>query len=156
MRMFSLRRILTASLVLLATVPALLVLWMMSRAGSEAVDGQDCFVIEALPANDKEAEESGYSKRKLWIRKDISYTVKREFYDKKNQLEKVETDRKLVEVVAKLVTFESWAKIGVEDAKAFDFYKKNGKNIDKAIGELKRLFGKSPEEPPVTPMLPGM
>lgn len=37
-----------------------------------------------------------------------------------------EADRKLVEVVAKLVTFESWAKIGVEDAKAFDFYKKNG------------------------------
>ena len=37
-----------------------------------------------------------------------------------------EPDRKLVEVVAKLVTFESWAKIGVEDAKAFDFYKKNG------------------------------
>jgi TRAP-type mannitol/chloroaromatic compound transport system substrate-binding protein len=37
-----------------------------------------------------------------------------------------EADRKLVEVVAKLVTFESWARIGAEDAKAFDFYKKNG------------------------------
>lgn len=35
-------------------------------------------------------------------------------------------DQKLVEVVAKLVTFESWARIGVEDAKSFDFYKKNG------------------------------
>ncbi|MCI1193070.1 TRAP transporter substrate-binding protein DctP [Calidifontimicrobium sp. SYSU G02091] len=35
-------------------------------------------------------------------------------------------DRRLVEVVAKLVTFESWARIGVEDAKAFDFYRKNG------------------------------
>jgi signal transduction histidine kinase/DNA-binding response OmpR family regulator len=38
MRMFSLRRILSASLVLLATVPALLVLWLMSRASSEAVE----------------------------------------------------------------------------------------------------------------------
>lgn len=37
-----------------------------------------------------------------------------------------EADRKLVEVVAKLVTFESWARIGAEDAKAFEFYKKNG------------------------------
>jgi signal transduction histidine kinase/CheY-like chemotaxis protein/HPt (histidine-containing phosphotransfer) domain-containing protein len=36
--MFSLRRILAASLVLLATVPALLVLWMMSRASTNAVD----------------------------------------------------------------------------------------------------------------------
>ncbi len=38
MRMFSLRGILTASLVLLATVPALLVLWMMARASTEAVE----------------------------------------------------------------------------------------------------------------------
>lgn len=78
--------------------PENLSLHSYNLAGSEAVDGQDCFMIEALPANDKEAEESGYSKRKLWIRKDISYTVKREFYDKKNQLEKVQTDRKLVNV----------------------------------------------------------
>ena len=40
--MFSLRRILTASLVLLATVPALLVLWMMSRASTEAVEDLAC------------------------------------------------------------------------------------------------------------------
>jgi hypothetical protein len=66
--------------------------------GSEPLDGQDCFVIEALPANDKETSESGYSKRKLWIRKDIYYTVKREFYDKKGQMEKVQTDRNLVNV----------------------------------------------------------
>lgn len=64
--------------------------------GSEAVDGQDCFVIEALPASDKQAADSGYSKRKLWIRKDIYYTVKREYYDKKGKLEKIQADRKLV------------------------------------------------------------
>ncbi|MEK6683648.1 MAG: outer membrane lipoprotein-sorting protein [Nitrospirota bacterium] len=66
--------------------------------GSEIVDGQDCFVIEAIPANEKQAEESGYSKRKLWIRKDIYYTVKRDYYDKKGQLEKVQTDRNLINV----------------------------------------------------------
>lgn len=66
--------------------------------GSEMVDDQDCYVVEALPASDKQAGESGYSKRKLWIRKDTHYTVKREFYDKKGQLEKVQTDRKLVNV----------------------------------------------------------
>ena len=66
--------------------------------GSEALEGQDCFVIEALPANEKEASESGYSKRKLWIRSDIYYTVKREFYNKKDQVEKVQTDRNLVNV----------------------------------------------------------
>ena len=35
-------------------------------------------------------------------------------------------DHKLVEIVAKLVTYESWTRIGAEDAKAFEFYKKQG------------------------------
>ncbi|HSV34419.1 MAG TPA: response regulator [Ramlibacter sp.] len=38
MRMFTLRRILTASLVLLAAVPAVLVLWMMARASTQAAE----------------------------------------------------------------------------------------------------------------------
>jgi TRAP-type mannitol/chloroaromatic compound transport system substrate-binding protein len=37
-----------------------------------------------------------------------------------------ENDRKLVETVAKLVTFESWTRIGFEDAKAYEFFKKQG------------------------------
>jgi hypothetical protein len=67
-------------------------------AGSEAVDGQECFVIEALPATEVQASQTGYSKRKLWVRKDISYIVKREYYDKNDKLKKVRTDRKLVQV----------------------------------------------------------
>ncbi len=78
--------------------PENLALHTYNLIGSETVDDQDCYVIEALPANDKQAAESGYTKRKLWIRKDNYYTVKREFYDKKGQLEKVQTDRKLVNV----------------------------------------------------------
>ena len=35
-------------------------------------------------------------------------------------------DQRLVETVAKLVTFESWLRIGAEDAKAFDFFRKQG------------------------------
>jgi len=38
-------------------------------------------------------------------------------------------DKKLVETVAKLVTFESWLRIGQEDAKALDFYRKAGNTI---------------------------
>ena len=40
-----------------------------------------------------------------------------------------ERDRKLVEIAAKLVTFESWLRIGHEDAKALDFYRKQGNEI---------------------------
>jgi outer membrane lipoprotein-sorting protein len=68
--------------------------------GSETVDGQDCFVIDAVPANERQAADSGYSRRKLWVRKDNYTTVKREYHDKQGKLEKVETLRKLVNVKA--------------------------------------------------------
>ena len=40
-----------------------------------------------------------------------------------------DADKKLVETVAKLVTFDTWLKIGQEDAKALEFYKKAGNTI---------------------------
>jgi Outer membrane lipoprotein-sorting protein len=67
-------------------------------AGSEAVDGVDCWVVEATPATERQAADSGYRRRKIWIRKDSHVTVKREFYDKQDRLEKVEVHRKLVNV----------------------------------------------------------
>ena len=38
-------------------------------------------------------------------------------------------DKKLVALAAKTVTFESWTRIGHEDAKALEFYKKQGNEI---------------------------
>ena len=66
--------------------------------GSEAVDGQDCFLLEATPATERQANDSGYSKRKIWVRKDNYATVKREYYDKQGKLEKVEALKKFVNV----------------------------------------------------------
>jgi TRAP-type mannitol/chloroaromatic compound transport system substrate-binding protein len=40
-----------------------------------------------------------------------------------------ERDQKLIEDAAKLVTFETWTKIGQEDAKALEFYKSQGNEI---------------------------
>jgi TRAP-type mannitol/chloroaromatic compound transport system substrate-binding protein len=45
-------------------------------------------------------------------------------------------DKKLVETAAKLVTFESWLRIGQEDAKALDFYKKAGNEIIELDAEV--------------------
>ena len=66
--------------------------------GSEVIDGADCWIVDAKPATERQAADSGYSHRKLWIRKDGYVTVKREFYDRQDRLEKVETHRKLVNV----------------------------------------------------------
>ena len=38
-------------------------------------------------------------------------------------------DQQLVQLIARLVTFESWVKIGNEDAKALEFYRKTGNQI---------------------------
>ena len=45
-------------------------------------------------------------------------------------------DKKLVEIAAKLVTFESWVRIGQEDAKSLDVYKKAGNEIIELTPEV--------------------
>lgn len=47
-------------------------------------------------------------------------------------------DQRLVEQVAKLVTFETWIRIGNEDAKALDFFKKAGNEIIELDPEVQR------------------
>jgi outer membrane lipoprotein-sorting protein len=66
--------------------------------GSETLDGVECFVVDATPAGERQAADSGYSRRRIWVRKDTLVTIKREYYDKQAKLEKVETHRKLVNV----------------------------------------------------------
>jgi hypothetical protein len=78
--------------------PENLLLHTYTLVGSDTLDDHDVFVIEATPATSREAADSGYSKRKFWIRKDIYFTIKREFYDKRQRLEKVEISRRPVNV----------------------------------------------------------
>ena len=66
--------------------------------GEEDIDGQKCWVIEALPATDKEKGDSGYSKRIVWVRQDNYVTVKAEFYNRSDRLAKVATFTGLVQV----------------------------------------------------------
>lgn len=65
--------------------------------GSQTLEGHDCFVIEALPATDKEKQESGYDKRILFIRKDILVPIKTEFYSR-DRLIKTATASALAQV----------------------------------------------------------
>jgi len=45
-------------------------------------------------------------------------------------------DKKLMETAAKIVTFESWLRIGQEDAKALDYYRKAGNEIIELSDEV--------------------
>jgi hypothetical protein len=55
---------------------------------SEIHDGQNCWVIEAVPANRRQARASAYSKRLLWITKAHMATLRVEFYDRRERLMK--------------------------------------------------------------------
>lgn len=61
-------------------------------------DVSQCYVIESTPANDEKKRESGYSKRIMWIEKEHLYTLKVEFYDRRDRLQKVQTNYKMENV----------------------------------------------------------
>lgn len=55
--------------------------WQHQSRADESVDGNPCYVVESLPANDDVKSSSGYSKRRSWIRKDNFVMVKAETWD---------------------------------------------------------------------------
>ena len=51
-----------------------------------------CYVVEAIPATKEKERGSGYSKRVMWLRKDIFLTVKVDFYGRRKKLIKTQTN----------------------------------------------------------------
>ena len=68
-----------------------LVNWEYTLTGKETVDGVECWVVDAVPNNDKEKSESGYSKTRYWIAVEDDLMRKVEYTDKKDRLSKVLT-----------------------------------------------------------------
>ena len=65
-----------------------LVNWDYNLTGEETLDGVDCYTVEAVPNNDAERDESGYSKTVAWIGKDDFVARRVDLYDKKDRLAK--------------------------------------------------------------------
>ncbi|MFZ1548517.1 MAG: outer membrane lipoprotein-sorting protein [Candidatus Nitrotoga sp.] len=65
--------------------------WNYKLLKEEAVEGQPCYVIEALPKSDAVKTSNGYSKRISWIRKDNFMAVKMDYWDETGQLLKTST-----------------------------------------------------------------
>ena len=70
--------------------------WTYASAGEGDVEGAACWILDATPAS--ASVDTGYSKRRLSLRKDNLYIVRRELFDAGGKLAKVQTDRKLVQV----------------------------------------------------------
>jgi hypothetical protein len=65
-----------------------LVNWTYTLARTEAVDGVECYLLDATPNNDKERSETAYSKMQYWIGVEDSIFRKVDYYDKKDRLSK--------------------------------------------------------------------
>lgn len=65
---------------------------------TEPCDKETCWVIEAVAATPALAEETGYSRRQLWVQQSNHMTVRVDFYDKANKLEKQQTNRHIKNV----------------------------------------------------------
>jgi hypothetical protein len=57
---------------------------------SDVLDGEDCYVIESLPANEEIQKDYGYSKWIAWIRKSNFMEKKAEYYDDSGRLLKTQ------------------------------------------------------------------
>jgi hypothetical protein len=67
--------------------------WTHRIVREEKADGFDCWVLEALPKNAQVRDDSGYSRRLAWVRKDNFAAVRAESYDLSGALLKVITLR---------------------------------------------------------------
>lgn len=65
--------------------------------GEEVIDGNECYIIEALPADEQQKKDSGYSRRELWLRKDLFLRVYAKYYNKKGEHFKTEVRKDIVE-----------------------------------------------------------
>src|SRR5260221_11589839 len=58
--------------------------------GSEAMDGQDCYKVESAPKTESTRDNSGYSRKITWLRKNNFVEAKVEYYDLSNRLLKTQ------------------------------------------------------------------
>lgn len=65
--------------------------WNYRLLREEPLDGQACYVIEAVPRSAQVQANTGYSRRVNWIRKDNLVTLRSEFWDESGQMLKTET-----------------------------------------------------------------
>ncbi len=61
------------------------------RLDDQVVDGIDYFVIEARPKDEQLKTTTGYAFRRLWVRKDVHFIVRTEYFDRRGRFIKRQT-----------------------------------------------------------------
>ncbi len=66
------------------------------RLPDEEVDGKPHFVVESRATDTNLKKQTGYSRQVMWIRQDIFYIMKTDYYDRRERLVKRQVQKKLV------------------------------------------------------------
>lgn len=68
------------------------------RLADETLDGVEHFVVKTTPSDEELQKESGYQYRQMWIRKDIFFVTRTDYYDRRGRFLKRQTNEDLVQV----------------------------------------------------------
>ena len=73
-----------------------------ARLADTSLDGIDCFVVDVTPTDANLVKETGYKKRRVWIRKDNFCIVRTDYFDKKEKILKRQTATGLANVAGSM------------------------------------------------------
>lgn len=76
--------------------------FVYEREADQNIDGKPHHVVKTTPKNKKMAKGSAYKFRRMFVRQDIMFIVKTEYYDKRSRLIKTQTNMELAQVEGKL------------------------------------------------------
>lgn len=68
------------------------------RQPDETIDGQDSFVVDVSPTEAELKKETGYKYRRMWVRKDLYFITRIDYFDRRGTLIKRQTYDKLVDL----------------------------------------------------------
>ncbi|MDZ7642104.1 MAG: outer membrane lipoprotein-sorting protein [Desulfurivibrio sp.] len=71
------------------------------RLADETIDGTTYYVVKSTPQDEELQKESGYKYRQLWIRQDIFFVTRTDYYDRRGRFLKRQTNEDIVQVEGK-------------------------------------------------------
>jgi len=78
--------------------PEVLSRWNYERQADQVIDGQTCNVIEAVPRNQQDIQNYGYSKRILYVQQSNYFLIRIDYYDQEGQLAKIQYNQDIVQI----------------------------------------------------------
>jgi outer membrane lipoprotein-sorting protein len=78
------------------------------RRPDQTIDGIPCYVLDSYPRDARLKKASGYRYRRLWVRQDLFFIMREEYYDRRGRLFKRQAVKDLVNIGGNAWRANSW------------------------------------------------